>query len=169
MKTYYRDNIATKKAYSKAYHEANKDNPEYKLKARNRSSVWKTNNKERSKTNNRIYSKNRRANDVNFLLSHNLRVRLTSAIKINQKSGSAVRDLGCSIPEFKLYIENQFDPGMTWDNHGNKKGCWELDHVMPLSSFDLTDRMEFLEACNWLNIRPMWVPDNRAKGAKIGY
>lgn len=93
---------------------------------------------------------------------HNLRGRLYQALKHSYKSGSAVRDLGCSIAEFKLYIENQFEAGMTWENYGE----WEYDHVQPLASFDLTDRQQFLEACNWLNIRPMWAGENRSRGRK---
>ena len=81
-------------------------------------------------------------------------------IEGKQKAGSAVRDLGCSIPAFRLYIENQFEPGMSWDNYGK----WHLDHVMPLSGFDLTDRTQFLEACNWLNYQPLWAADNIRKG-----
>ena len=100
-----------------------------------------------------------RKKDANFRLSCNLRSRLYQAIKSNQKSGSAVRDLGCSISEFKLYIENQFEPGMSWDNYGS----WHLDHVIPLSRFDLENRTDFLEGCNYLNIQPMWAVENIRK------
>jgi len=52
---------------------------------------------------------------------------------------------------------------MSWDNYGE----WHLDHVQPLSSFDLTDRVDFLEACNWLNIQPLWAEDNLKKGDNL--
>lgn len=102
-------------------------------------------------------------NDVEYRIACNLRSRLYSAIKNNQKSGSAVRDLGCSIGELKLYLENQFESGMTWDNYGE----WHIDHVIPLSHFNLLDRMEFLEAVNWLNLQPMWAKDNLSKHARL--
>lgn len=92
----------------------------------------------------------------------NLRSRLWAAIKSDAKTGSAIRDLGCSISEFKLYIENQFLDGMTWDNYGE----WHLDHVIPLCKFDLSDRTEFLEASNFLNIQPLWAKDNYLKGGR---
>ena len=47
-----------------------------------------------------------------------LRGRLSSAIKNNQKAGSAVSDLGCTIDELKSQLESQFTEGMSWDNHG---------------------------------------------------
>src|SRR3990167_165923 len=98
--------------------------------------------------------------DLNFKLAGRLRTRMYIALKKGYKSGSAVRDLGCSIGQFRSYIENQFEPGMSWNNYGR----WHLDHVQPLASFDLTDRSQFLTACNWLNYQPMWARDNIRKG-----
>lgn len=70
--------------------------------------------------------------------------------------------------EFKLYIENYFPlySGMSWDNYGNK---WEIDHFLPLSSFDLTDRTQVQEACHYTNLQPMWVSENRRKYNKTPY
>ena len=123
---------------------------------------WIQNNLDRCKQSKRLYTFKKKREDINYKLASNLRSRISTAIKGNQKSGSAVRDLGCSIQEFKLYIENQFQSGMTWNNYG--KNGWELDHVIPLSEFNLTNRMEFLEACNWLNIQPLWKLENIIKG-----
>ena len=124
---------------------------------------WKARYRRTHRAETAAYMRKRLIEDVNFKLSKRLRNRLYMALKIGSKSGSAVRDLGCSISQFRLYIENQFDPGMLWDNYGE----WHLDHVLPLSSFDLTDRQQFLEACNWLNYQPLWAEDNILKGAKI--
>ena len=109
------------------------------------------------------YKRKRYHNDIDFKLTELLRSRLRLALKRDSKSGSAVGDLGCSIRQFKLYIENQFESGMSWDNYGE----WHLDHVQPLSSFDLTDRSQFITACNWLNYQPLWASDNIRKGALI--
>ena len=110
------------------------------------------------------YQRKKRKTDLNFRLSDSLRSRLRSALSGKQKNGSAVEDLGCSIPEFRLYIEHQFEEGMNWDNYG---AVWELDHVIPLNQFDLSNRMELLEACNWLNIRPLSCEDNRSRPRKM--
>lgn len=109
----------------------------------------------------RIYMAKRRANDPDFRLGDALRTRLRMAMKGNAKIGSAVRDLGCSIPEFKLHIESQFTPGMSWENYGK----WHLDHIKPLAQFDLTDRGQFLEAAHFSNYQPLWAADNIKKGA----
>ena len=146
-------------------------NPEKKLASNTK---WRDNNREQHRENSRrwqrehkehrnAYFKNRYDNNVEHRLAVNLRNRLYQAIKNHQKTGSAVSDLGCSMATFKLYIENQFEDGMTWDNYGD----WHLDHVMPLASFDLTNLGEFQTAVHYLNIQPMWALENHQKGSSI--
>lgn len=98
-----------------------------------------------------------------YRLSCRLRIRLNKALNGNYRNGSAVRDLGCTIEALKSWLQYQFQPGMTWDNYGE----WEIDHVKPLASFDLMDRNQLLEACNWYNLQPMWRNNNRSKGARL--
>lgn len=100
-----------------------------------------------------------------FYLRSILRRRLGRALKNKQKAGSAVRDLGCSIADLTTYLEKQFLPNMTWDNWGLKG--WHIDHIKPLASFDLSDRTQFLQACHYTNLRPLWATDNLRKGAKL--
>jgi hypothetical protein len=110
----------------------------------------------------RNYTRERYQNDLQFRLIKNLRRRLTLALKGNYKAGSAVSDLGCTVEQLKLWFMYQFQLGMTWENYGE----WEIDHVKPLSSFDLTNREQLLEAVNWHNLQPLWKKDNREKGTK---
>jgi hypothetical protein len=53
---------------------------------------------------------------------------------------------------------------MSWQNYG---AAWELDHIYPLSACDLTDRVQFLAACNYRNYRPLSPEENMAKGARV--
>lgn len=116
------------------------------------------------RSNHRSYHKDRRKVDLSYKLSCYLRYRLRSSIKQNLKSGSFVRDLGCSIPEFKVYLEKQFKPGMSWDNWS--ANGWHIDHIIPLSKFNLSDRSEFLKASHYTNMQPLWAVDNLRKGNK---
>ena len=110
------------------------------------------------------YQRTRIREDVNFRLARNLRNRVWQALrKTSGKSGSHVKDLGCSLREFKLHLENQFQSGMSWENYG---GSWHIDHIVPLCSFDLTSRKQFLEACHYTNLRPLWKEDNWSKGGR---
>jgi hypothetical protein len=98
-------------------------------------------------------------------IKHSLRSRLNHAIKRNFKSGSAVEDLGCSIEELKIYLESKFSPDMTWSSYGHKG--WHIDHIVPLSSFDLNNPEELRVACHYKNLQPLWAKDNLVKSNKI--
>jgi len=109
------------------------------------------------------YRKERKLKDINFKLICNLRTRLKMALKQNNKSGSAVRDLGCTIEKLKVYLESKWLPGMNWSNHGNKEGQWSIDHIIPLSKVDLTNKEQFLKVNHYTNLQPMWHIDNIKK------
>jgi hypothetical protein len=67
--------------------------------------------------------------------------------------------LGCSIEEFKEHIEKKFKKGMTWNNYGE----WELDHIKPCCSFDLTDLEQQKLCFHYTNIQPLWKKEHRIK------
>jgi hypothetical protein len=108
------------------------------------------------------YDNDRCKVDPIFKLKKRLRTRLNHALFNNWKTGSAVNDLGCSIEELKQYLESQFTFGMSWDNYGK----WHIDHIKPLAMFDLSKRDEFLIACNYKNLKPLWAVENWSKGAR---
>lgn len=108
-----------------------------------------------------ISKRERYHSDIQFRIACCLRSRLTKLIK-SCKVGSSVFDLGCSLADFREYIESKFKSGMSWDNHGE----WHLDHIRPLASFDLSNRDEFLKAVHFTNIQPLWALENKIKGAK---
>jgi len=108
----------------------------------------------------------RYASDINYRLGRLLRSRLNNAIKGNYKSGSAVDDLGCSIEEFKKYIESKFEPWMTWDNWGSydkDRPTWQIDHIKALANVNLENREEFLKVNHYSNMRPLLAIDNLLK------
>lgn len=109
-----------------------------------------------------LRKKNREKVDLNYRLANRLRHRFNTAVK----GGGAIDYLGCSIQEFKKYLEARFQPGMTWDNW--TKDGWHIDHIKPLSKFDLSDPNQLAEACHYTNMQPLWASDNIAKGNKYG-
>ena len=135
---------------------------ERQQKTRQRNIIYRQANRIKLNDLRRVWCKGNLQNRIRS----NLRRRLRGVIK-DGRGGSAVRDLGCTIPEFKAYIEKKFLPGMTWDNYGYDG--WHLDHKTPLAAFDLTDREEFLQACHYTNYQPLWSLDNLRKGAKFAW
>lgn len=105
------------------------------------------------------WHKDKMLNDPEYRLARLLRKRLWRAIQGDYKSGSAVKDLGCSVLELKKYLEKQFKTGMSWKNYG----LWHIDHIIPLIKFDLTDRSQLLKAVNFSNLQPLWAVENLTK------
>jgi len=106
--------------------------------------------------------KERLAFDPQFILATRLRGRLYCAIKNKSKRGSAVELLGCTIDELITRFETLFVDGMSWANHGD----WHIDHIRPLSSFDLEDPQQLAVACHFTNLQPLWAFDNISKGGR---
>ncbi len=144
-KLYYKKNKEHIKIYGKQYRKDNK------IKLRN------------------LLNKRRKEN-INLRISNLLRNRIGQVIRRKQqksRGGSAVRDLGCSVKELRFYLEGKFQDGMTWENWGTYG--WHIDHVIPLSFFNLSDREQFLKACHYTNLQPLWAVDNYKKAKKVSY
>jgi hypothetical protein len=101
-----------------------------------------------------MYVKRRYVCDPLYKLKMQMRNRLNNAIRRHQKAGSAVRDLGCTVTKLKKYLEAQFQPGMTWENH--TVYGWHIHHKRALETFDLTDPVQFKQAVHYTNLQPMW-------------
>ena len=158
--------------YGAAYHEANKEKIRLKgrifyKKNKDRIAEQVKNSRKRNRDKINLYQNNRRRSNIGAKLSHNLRVRLRDSLKNNYKCGSAIKNLGCSIQELKAHLESKFLPGMSWDNW--KFNGWHIDHIKPLSSFNLSDKEQLAEACHYTNLQPLWAKDNLIKGDKITF
>ena len=143
-------------AQAAAYRAANRE----KIAAREK--VMSANPRRRAKIN--AYARERRATDPQMKIAALLRARLRGAIKRGHRGGSAVRALGCTIPELMARFETLFEDGMTWANHG--RDTWHIDHIRPLVSFDLADPEQLAAACHYTNLQPLWARDNMSKGAR---
>lgn len=70
--------------------------------------------------------------------------------------------LGYTFDDFRLHLEKQFKPGMTWANHGE----WHIDHIKPISVF-VKEGISDMRVINALsNLQPLWAKDNLSKQAK---
>jgi len=147
----------------KQYREKNAD--EINARRRNKSKETKSAVREKAL----IRHNERMGTDINYKIAVHLRGRLNIAIRHGQKVGSAVNDLGCSIKYLieyftpMFYTNTETGEPMSWENYG----LWHIDHIMPLSSFDLTDKKQFSAACNYKNLQPLWAKDNLKKGDRI--
>lgn len=160
VRHYYKEYYISKKDHIAKTQREWRKRTGYKNRPCESSRKWAMENKEYF----RRYKKCKRRNDINCRIAHNLRSRISCAMR--GKAGSAVVDLGCSMNYFKEHLQKQFLPGMSWDNYG--KDGWHIDHIRPLSSFNLTNKKEFKKACHYSNLQPLWANDNLKKSAKYG-
>lgn len=99
----------------------------------------------------------------NKILNH-LRKRIRDYIKGETNKIKYNEILGCSSEEYKLYLEQQFKLEMTWDNYGK---VWEIDHIIPLNTFDTNNWIELKKAFHFTNTQPLFITTRIAKS--LGY
>lgn len=155
-------------SYQKEYYEKNKEkkklyyqnNKELKKAA---SAKWAKENKSKVSGYMAKYNKKRSKLDPVFKLRMSMRNRLyqffkSQSVKKNKKTEEY---LGCTYEEAKKHIENKFQDGMNWRNHGK----WHIDHIKPLVL--ATCENDLIELCNYNNLQPLWAIDNLIKKDKF--
>lgn len=106
-----------------------------------------------------------RRTDPQHKLRSNARSRINGALR-GRRDASVEKLLGCSIEFFQKYLESKFQNGMSWDNYG--RGGWNVDHIIPCASFDLTDPEQAKACFHYSNCQPLWERENMSKGARVG-
>ncbi len=131
--------------------EWNKKNPKY-------AKQYKENYKPKS----RARERERYKNDIEWKITKILRARIRFAIKFQKtfKSNKTLDLLGCTVHEFKIYLEKLFIHGMTWDNQGI---IWEIDHIIACTKFDLTKPEEQAKCFHYTNMQPLFKTTDIAK------
>ena len=149
-------NKTKKKLYMRKYNVDNyQEIQEYRKE-------YNKNNKDCKK----IYNKEKYYNDINYKMKVLLRNRLYQTLQREKsyKTNSIIKLLGCSLKEFRLYLEKQFLPEMNWDNWGE---IWELDHIKACSTFDLSVEENQKQCFHYTNHQPLFKTTEIAKS--FGY
>lgn len=133
-------------------------------KATQQMAQWRAANSSRNKGNAARWAARNSVTNPQYRISRALRRRLYDALHGRTKAGSAVTLLGCPVAQVKAHLEDQWTVGMSWETYG-KKG-WHIDHIVPLTAFDLTDPEQLAKACHYTNLQPLWWDDNLRKGDK---
>jgi hypothetical protein len=90
-----------------------------------------------------------------------VRSRIISALSCKNKH--TIEYLGCNTTDYLNWILNN-DKGYTLDNRGSE---WHIDHIIPLSHFDLENEEEQMIAFNWRNTMALSAKENLSKNNKI--
>jgi hypothetical protein len=92
-----------------------------------------------------------------------IRTRIYNCLRNKNKSKHSVEYLDCSSDEYFKWILN-YDNTCLLENHGKE---WHIDHVIPISKFNLNIENEQLLAFNWRNTMPLSCKENLSKNNKI--
>ena len=111
---------------------------------------------------NRLKCRNCERDDPIDKFKRNVRSRIYIALKQN-KEMHTIKYLGLSSAEYLQWILT-YNEKYTFDNRGIE---WHIDHVIPLSKFNLEDKEEQLIAFNWRNTMPLSAKENLSKNNKI--
>ena len=173
QKQYDEDNNEKKKEYIKQYYVNNKEEKKSYAKSYRKNNMTKIREytKQYDKTHREeknIYQNTRRSNSLDLQLKDNISTYLNKTINKKMTTNKYLKLFGYNLDNLKNHLENQFKPGMTWDNYGRKKGirCWEIDHIKPVSLFNFTEDECIIECWSLNNLQPLWDDENRRKSNK---
>ena len=102
----------------------------------------------------REWNRTKYSTDILFRLRHTINSLINHHLK-ESKSQSSIDYLGCTIQEYKIYLEPKFTPEMNWDNYGH---YWEIDHIYPLAKGG---------SFHYTNTQPLTITENRVKSDNI--
>lgn len=113
---------------------------------------------------NRNYYKRRKQENPTYRISCNIRNRMRNALirATFKKTQKLNKYTGCSMEELKIYLEQQFDEKMSWENYGS---YWSIDHILPLSLAE--NEEELYKLSHYLNLRPLSNIDNHSKNGRM--
>jgi hypothetical protein len=98
-------------------------------------------------------------------IARNVSRRIRQSLNGVKKTSNWEALVGYTLHELKIHLENKFKLGMNWDNYGS---VWHIDHIRPISSFNITsDSSEEFKSCWALqNLQPLFAFENLRKGDK---
>jgi hypothetical protein len=108
--------------------------------------------------------KERRANDPLFRFACCMRARIRGGLKGYNKSKRTEWYLDCTFEEaWAIDLIPKFRFPMTRENYGE---VWEVDHIRPVCSFDLSDPEQVKACFHHSNLQPLFIGENRSKGGR---
>ncbi len=91
-----------------------------------------------------------------------VRTRIYNCL-LKRKNKSSIDYLGCTSKEYLNWIIT-YNEEYTLDNYGK---VWHIDHVIPISKFDLSKTEDQMIAFNWRNTMPLSKTENLKKNNRI--
>lgn len=120
----------------------------------------KCNNCKRKKHND--YMSKRKQNEPIFKIISYTRTRLYQILRVKRQTTKDY--LGDNLELVKNWLEFCFVEKINWNNHGLE---WHIDHVIPVSRFNLHTEDDVIKCFNWKNLSPLSKKENLKKSNNI--
>jgi len=146
-----------RRAWRKEYDRLNRDNHRLRAKLSRLARIDHYRKMEKERV------KHKRKTNPQYAIACRLRARVRDCLKSRRKFYKLYDGLGCTRQFLMEHLQAKFLPGMSWNNFH----LWHIDHIRPLSSFDLLKKEEQAKAFHYSNLQPLWAIDNIKKGAKL--
>lgn len=155
----YRDKMLVRVKEYNVEHKEDRDSYHKQWRDKNKDKIKSYYNPEKRN----LYEKERRATDISYRLTCNLRKRISKLVKRQSKTSSTLDLLGCSLDDFLSHLEMLFEDEMSFNNYGE----WEVDHIIPCSYFDLSKTENQKSCFHYTNLQPLWKADNLQKSNNL--
>ena len=163
-KAYYEANKEAILLRNRTYRQENREKvcaqkKEYYLENKTTIQQYHANNKDKRNA----YKRARFATDTVFRIVESLRSRIHDVLRnVDKKHSSKL--IGCCQADLVQWLGFQLTPEYTWANYGTS---WQIDHVIPISFFNIFSLPERNYAFHWTNLRPLNIKANLSKSSKI--
>jgi hypothetical protein len=166
--------------YQRKYREKNRERvlaqkrrhyEENKEKLHEKSREWRERNKEYVRSTKRAWKRKYKKENPQYKLRERVSCAIYLALKKNgngKRGETMERYLPYTMAELKKHIEDQFEPWMSWENHGNYDPStwddedpgtwtWQIDHIVPQSKYNYTSMEDeaFQQCWSLDNLRPL--------------
>lgn len=170
--SFFKDKEKTNGITSKCKECFKKYANENKSVAAKRSKGWYQKNKERIRPRRAELAKKRRKEDPSVKIREYVSRHMYRMLKnVNKvKDAEAWEILPYTPQQLKEHLESQFESWMSWKNYGKAsiyKRTWNIDHIIPQSSFDFLSKKEIEKCWALKNLRPFEAIANIKKGNKV--
>ena len=183
-----------KKAYDKAYREANKDKIKVYQKAwqeanKDKSKAYREANKDKKKAYNKAYdeankekknaymkvyreankdninSRRRNRKKTNPLFKLKCNLRARTYLAFKSKGYKKESKTAKTLGASYKIVKKHLERQFTDGMNWENYGEWHVDHIIPLASANTKD--ELINLCHFRNLQPLWAADNLSKGCRI--
>lgn len=114
----------------------------------------------------RLYTRRKLREDPTWRLRNSMQIAWKSTCRRAgvYHSKPFLHLIGCNWEQFCTYLERKFTGDMSFETFGE---TWWIDHLYPVSCWNLRRAEDRAMCCHWRNLRPLSPESNRRKNGRF--